>query len=149
MATVHKESAIERLVTVKGATEEVLALSSSWLDGETVQPLTRESRAEILAANARIAAGGMRVLAFAFKQISSSAAATYDDLTWVGLVALSDPVRPGVREAIQACERAGIRPVILTGDQARTAAAIYRDLSTDSASARDRGLAALRPGSAA
>ena len=45
----------------------------------------------------------------------------------MGLVALSDPVRPGVREAIQACERAGIRPVILTGDQARTAAAIYRD----------------------
>jgi P-type Ca2+ transporter type 2C len=127
MATVHKESATERLVTVKGAPEEVLALSTSWFDGETVQPLTREARAEILAANGRIAAGGMRVLALAFKRIASSAEATYDDLTWVGLVALSDPVRPGVREAIQACERAGIRPVILTGDQARTAAAIYRD----------------------
>src|SRR5258705_9093515 len=127
MATVHKENATERLVRVKGAPEEVLALSTSWLDGEAVQPLSRESRAEILAANARIATGGMRVLALAFKQISSSAETTYDDLTWVGLVALSDPVRPGVREAIQACERAGIRPVILTGDQARTAAAIYRD----------------------
>src|SRR5205823_6139992 len=67
------------------------------------------------------------VLALAFKQRSSGAEATYDDFTWVGLVALSDPVRPGVREAIQACERAGIRPVILTGDQARTASAIYRD----------------------
>jgi len=127
MATVHKESATERLVMVKGAPEEVLALSTSWLDGEAVQPLTRESRAEILAANGRVAAGGMRVLALAFKQISSGADATYDTLTWVGLVALSDPVRPGVREAIQACERAGIRPVILTGDQARTASAIYRD----------------------
>jgi Ca2+-transporting ATPase len=41
---------------------------------------------------------------------------------------LSDPIRAGVREAILACRRAGIRPVILTGDQARTAAAIYRDL---------------------
>src|SRR2546425_10179203 len=69
----------------------------------------------------------MRVRALAFKQRWSGAAATYDDLTWVGLVAVSDPVRPGVREAIQACERAGIRPVILTGDQARTASAIYRD----------------------
>src|SRR5438128_8459825 len=127
MATVHKESATERLVAVKGAPEEVLALSTSWLDGEAVQPLTRASRAEILAANGRIAASGMRVLALAFKQLSSGADATYDDLTWVGLVALSDPVRPGVREAIQACERAGIRPVILTGDQARTASAIYRD----------------------
>ena len=127
MATVHKQGPTERLVTVKGAPEEVLALSSSWLDGEAVQPHTRASRAEVLAANARIAASGMRVLALAFKQLSSHADATYDDLTWVGLVALSDPVRPGVREAIQACERAGIRPVILTGDQARTAAAIYRD----------------------
>src|SRR5262249_33488125 len=63
MATVHKESATERLVMVKGAPEEVLALSASWLDGETVAPLTREARAEILAANGRIAAGGMRVLA--------------------------------------------------------------------------------------
>ena len=127
MATVHKESATERLVMVKGAPEEVLALSASWLDGETVEPLTREARAEILAANGRSAAGGMRVLALAFKPMSSSGEATYDGLTWVGLVALSDPVRPGVREAIQACERAGIRPVILTGDQARTASAIYRD----------------------
>src|SRR5215467_10938178 len=127
MGTVHKESATERLVAVKGAPEEVLALSSAWLDGESVAPLTRDARAEILAANGRIAAGGMRVLALAFKQISSDAEVVYDDLTWVGLVALSDPVRPGVREAIQACERAGIRPVILTGDQARTAAAIYRD----------------------
>ena len=127
MATVHKESATERLVMVKGAPEEVLALSGSWLDGDATRPLTRESRAEILAANGRIAAQGMRVLALAFKQIPSHAEAIYEDLTWVGLVALSDPVRPGVREAIQACERAGIRPVILTGDQARTASAIYRD----------------------
>ncbi len=56
MATVHKESPTDRLVTVKGAPEEVLALSSAWLDGEAVQPLTEESRAEILAANARMAA---------------------------------------------------------------------------------------------
>ena len=127
MATIHKESATERLVMVKGAPEEVLALSSSWLDREAARPLTRESRAEILAANGRIAAQGMRVLALAFKEIASHVEASYDELTWVGLVALSDPVRPGVREAIQACERAGIRPVILTGDQARTASAIYRD----------------------
>jgi Ca2+-transporting ATPase len=127
MGTVHKESPTERLVMVKGAPEEVLARSAAWLDGETVQTLTRESRAEILAANGRIAARGMRVLALAFTQLSADTAVTYEGLTWVGLVALSDPVRPGVREAIQACERAGIRPVILTGDQARTAAAIYRD----------------------
>jgi P-type Ca2+ transporter type 2C len=127
MATVHAEGTTYRLVMVKGAPEEVLALAAFWLDGGSVQPLTRESRAEILATNARVAASGMRILALAFKQVSPSTQATYDDLTWVGLVALNDPIRPGVREAIQACRRAGIRPVILTGDQARTASAIYRD----------------------
>jgi Ca2+-transporting ATPase len=158
MATVHAESATERLVVdvrgagrrgagappaetrlwmmVKGAPEEVLALSALWLDGEAVRPLTKESRAEILATNARAAAGGMRILALAFKQVSPDAPAIYEDLTWVGLVALSDPIRPGVREAIQACRRAGIRPVILTGDQARTASAIYRDLDPDGRSPR-------------
>jgi Ca2+-transporting ATPase len=153
MATVHAESATERPVVdaggagrggagappaetrawimVKGAPEEVLALCVSWLDGEAVLPLTKESRSEILATNARVAAGGMRVLALAFKQVSADGRVSYDDLTWVGLVALSDPIRPGVREAIQACRRAGIRPVILTGDQASTASAIYRDLDPD------------------
>jgi P-type Ca2+ transporter type 2C len=136
MATVHAESATERLVMVKGAPEEVLALSAFWLDGETARPLTKESRTGILATNARVAAGGMRILALAFKQVSPDAQAIYADLTWIGLVALSDPIRPGVREAIQACRRAGIRPVILTGDQARTASAVYRDLDPDGKSPR-------------
>lgn len=128
MATVHVESASHWLVMVKGAPEEVLELAESWLEGEVVRPLTSEARHEIIEVNARIAARGMRMLALAFKQIPAGAAPTYDGLTWVGLVALSDPIRAGVREAILACRRAGIRPVILTGDQARTAAAIYRDL---------------------
>jgi P-type Ca2+ transporter type 2C len=115
-------------VMVKGAPEEVLALAGSWLDGPSVRPLTPEVRAEILHTNANIAAQGMRVLALAYRQVPAETAVTYDELVWVGLVALSDPIREGVQEAIRACQRAGIRPVILTGDQARTATAIYRDL---------------------
>jgi Ca2+-transporting ATPase len=131
MATVHQESATQRLVTVKGAPEEVLALAGSWLDGDAVRPLDAAAKAEILRDNARIAANGMRVLALAYKQVPADAETTYDDLVWVGLVALSDPIRPGVREAILACRRAGIRPVILTGDQARTAEAVYRDFDPE------------------
>ncbi len=128
MATIHEDTASHWLVMVKGAPEEVLALAGSWLDGPSVRPLTPEVRAEILHTNANIAAQGMRVLALAYRQVPADAAVTYDELVWVGLVALSDPIREGVREAIRACQRAGIRPVILTGDQARTATAIYRDL---------------------
>jgi Ca2+-transporting ATPase len=131
MATVHQESATQRLVMVKGAPEEVLALVGAWLEGEAARPLDAAAKAEILRVNARIAANGMRVLALAYKQVPVDVETTYDDLVWVGLVALSDPIRPGVREAILACRRAGIRPVILTGDQARTAEAIYRDFDPD------------------
>src|SRR5262249_57525290 len=73
MATVHKESATERLVMVKGAPEEVLALSGSWLDGDATRPLTRESRAEILAANGPIPAQGMPLLPLPFHPIPSHA----------------------------------------------------------------------------
>src|SRR5262249_45022733 len=58
MGTVHKESASEGVVMVKGAPEEVLALSSAWLDGEVTEPLSPAARADILAANGRIAARG-------------------------------------------------------------------------------------------
>jgi Ca2+-transporting ATPase len=128
MATVHEQSGTHRLVAVKGAPEEVLARAGSWLDGGEVRALTPAAAADLLAVNARVASHGMRVLGLAFKQIPVEEPASYDALTWVGLVALTDPIRSGVRETIAACRRAGIRPVILTGDQARTAAAVYRDL---------------------
>ncbi|HEY3066515.1 MAG TPA: cation-transporting P-type ATPase [Methylomirabilota bacterium] len=127
MATVHGDGG-HRLMTVKGAPEEVLDRATSRLDGGHTVTLTPETKQSIRELNARVAARGMRVLGLAFKEIAVGADDSYGDLTWVGLVAFTDPIREGVREAILACRRAGIRPVILTGDQARTAAAIYRDL---------------------
>src|SRR5262249_3591156 len=128
MATVHADPRGERIVAVKGAPEEVIARATHWLDGETLAPLTATVRHQILEVNARVAAHGMRVLGLAFKETTADAPPSYEELTWVGLVALRDPVRAGVRDAILACRHAGIRPVILTGDQAHTAAAIGREL---------------------
>jgi Ca2+-transporting ATPase len=127
MATLH-DNGDRRFVAVKGAPEEVLARAGSWSDGGGVQPLTPEARRAIRAANADFAARGMRVLGLAYRELGVGEALAFDDLVWVGLVALTDPVRSGVREAIVACRAAGIRTILITGDQARTAAAIAKDL---------------------
>jgi Ca2+-transporting ATPase len=128
MATTHAGPEACCMVAVKGAPEEVVERATRWLGPRGQQRLTGATKRRILAANARIAARGMRVLGLAFKEIDAEAGPTYDDLVWVGLVGLADPVRAGVREAIAACRSAGIRTVILTGDQAHTAAAIWREL---------------------
>jgi Ca2+-transporting ATPase len=70
----------------------------------------------------------MRLLGLAFKELPPGATPSYDRLVWVGLVALVDPIREGVREAIGACHRAGIRTVMMTGDQTLTALAVAREL---------------------
>jgi P-type Ca2+ transporter type 2C len=126
MGTVHA-TAEGDLVTVKGAPEEVLARATRWVDDGVERPLTAEARAELRGINDRIAARGLRVLGLAFKILASDEA-DYDGLVWVGLVALTDPIRPGVGDAIRACWAAGIRTILLTGDHVRTAAAIYDEL---------------------
>jgi Ca2+-transporting ATPase len=127
MATVHADGA-RWLIAVKGAPEQVLRYASRRLMAGLEQPITDDIRRDILESNAAIAARGMRVLGLAYKQVEAGAELSYDDLVWVALVALTDPVRTGVREAIAACRRAGIRTVLVTGDQAHTAAAIAREL---------------------
>ncbi|HTO13502.1 MAG TPA: HAD-IC family P-type ATPase [Candidatus Binatia bacterium] len=128
MATVHAAPDGE-LVMVKGAPEQVLARADRWLEDGVEQPLTESARKERRRLNDRIAERGLRVLGLAFRTLDGEAAAPYEGLVWVGVVALTDPIRPGVGHAIRACRTAGIRTVLLTGDHARTAAAIYRGLA--------------------
>ena len=125
MATVHARD--DRWLTaLKGAPEDVLARASRMVTRAGVVPLDAPERARIRACEAAIAARGLRVLGLAYAD--RAAAGEFDDLVWIGLVALTDPVREGVREAIAACRRAGIRTIMLTGDHPQTAAAISREL---------------------
>ncbi len=128
MATVHEAGPGRRLMMVKGAPEEVVRLCARRLDGATAPGLDDDARRSILEANAALANQGMRVLGLAFKEIPAAASPSYDDLAWVGLVGLRDPIREGVREAIAACQRAGIRTIMITGDQSLTALAVAREL---------------------
>src|SRR5262245_32103918 len=102
MGSMHAREG-ERLIAVKGAPEEVLRGCSRWLGAEGEAPLVAASRRRIMHANDRMAGEGMRVLGFAFKPVALDALATWDNLMWIGLVGLIDPIRPGVREAIAIC----------------------------------------------
>jgi Ca2+-transporting ATPase len=128
MSTVHAAAPGRRLMMVKGAPEELLRRSASCLRGVLEEPLTPADRRAILTANARMADRGMRVLGLAFAELEEDAQPPWEALVWIGLVGLVDPIREGVREAIAACHTAGIRTVIITGDQSQTAVAVGREL---------------------
>ncbi|MCU0585165.1 MAG: HAD-IC family P-type ATPase, partial [Desulfobacterales bacterium] len=125
METVHQWDAERELNAFKGAPLEVLEQCSHLLRGGATLPLTEADRDRIEADNFRMAGGGLRVLGLAFRWGREwTEAGRYTDgdgLVWSGLVGLSDPVRRGAREVVQALHRSGIRTAVLTGDQSLTA----------------------------
>src|SRR5262249_44751505 len=127
MGSLHAANG-HRLVAVKRAPEEGLRAAARWLTVDGEADLDRTSRRRILRANDRMADEGMRVLGLASRTLNGDADAQWNGLTWIGLVGLIDPLRPGVQEAIAVCHQAGIRPVMITGDQGLTAVAVGRKL---------------------
>lgn len=125
-------------VLVNGSPEGVLALCTDIAENDGSRRITDVERAAIDAANADLASKGLRVLACAARPfhrdqvaavVSDPDPATLErDLTFVGLVGLLDPPRPEAREAVAKSKAAGIRVVMITGDQPRTALAIARNL---------------------
>ena len=132
MSTVHAvgEGFIQY---TKGAPDEVLKRCTTYWDGAKAQPMTDAKRAEILAANKAMADKALRVLAASMRKWTSrpesdEAAFLEQDLCFIGLTGMIDPVRPEVKPAIVECREAGIRPVMITGDHKDTAVAIATEL---------------------
>ena len=117
----------------KGGPDVVLARCTHyWEDGKT-QPMTQEKINEILAANKAMADKALRVLAVAQrfwdeKPADNTPEYLEQELIFVGLTGMIDPVRPEVKAAIEECRAAGIRPVMITGDHKDTAVAIAKEL---------------------
>lgn len=135
MATRHDAPPEGRLLlTLKGAPEEVLTRCSRLLTAEGPVPLEASERKRIIELNDRFASRPARVLAFA-RGFVDNPDAEPEGLEFVGMLAMVDPVRPGAKALIRQIRRAGIRPVLITGDQAATAAAVAAEVELSGGSA--------------
>jgi len=137
MATFH-ETPEGRVSCVKGAPAAVLDASTQHETRAGRRPLTAETRHALLEANRTLARDGLRVLALAWRPEGWPESAGIQGLTFLGFVGLEDPVRAGVREAIARCAEAGIRTIMLTGDQRSTAEAVGRQLGLAPEAIRSR-----------
>lgn len=134
MTTVHQSVEGGFIQHTTGAPDVVVSRCTHILrDGKVIE-LTDAIREEIVAANKSLADKALRVLAAAYR-MHETAPASYEEpaelengLIFLGLVGMIDPVRPEVTLAIEECRRAGIRPIMITGDHRDTAAAIARQL---------------------
>ena len=129
MTTVHSLGQGRYRVISKGAPDVLLARCTSCLGEQGPVPLGPGRRAQILGENSALAGEALRVLAVAYRDREDLPREDRDlenGLVFAGLIGLEDPPRPGVKEAVAQCKRAGITPVMITGDHAATALAIAR-----------------------
>ncbi len=130
MATKGTSENEERtLLFVKGGPEIVLNLCSALETADGTEETTEEKRQKILAELKTCQARGMRTLGFAWKENPADGgdlSVVAQDMTWLGFVAIADPVRPDVPDAVRACCHAGIQVKMVTGDNPETAKEIGR-----------------------
>ena len=124
---------VEEVQAVKGGLDEVLSCCTRIYDKGTARPLTEADRKQLAEANLRMAGDALRVLAMAYAEIDRLPDTVTPDtlereLVFVGMVGMIDPPRIEVKDAVEKCRRAGIKPVMITGDHKITAVAIARSL---------------------
>ena len=126
MATLHKSPSGSRTV-VKGAVEYILPMCSFYLKSDGNVPMTNVLKSRILAENKRMTDDALRVIAVAYRDDNSTLKEINESkLIFAGLMGIEDPPRPEAIKAVEICKRAGIRPVMITGDHAGTAIAVAK-----------------------
>ena len=122
-----------RIALEKGGVESVLDSCTAAWTGAGVEPLDDGLRERIDEAHEELAAAGLRVLGFAFRVLDDGVPdeELETELVFVGMMGLMDPPRPEVREAVERCRAAGIRPVMITGDHPLTARVVAERVGID------------------
>jgi Ca2+-transporting ATPase len=129
MTTIHQGQESEQLVAVKGNPSEVLELCAWKLEDGQKQPLTETDRHKIEEENDRLASNALRVLGAAYAYVENTNGNGLNNLIWLGLIGMKDPIRQGVKELMGSFHQAGIETVMITGDQSSTAYAIGKELN--------------------
>ncbi len=127
MRTVHGVHESQKLVAIKGSPTEVLELCAWQLKNGQQIPLTEADKQALEEENERMAGKALRVLGTAYGQLDDIESS--ENLIWLGLVGMADPVRHGVKELMGSFHQAGIKTVMITGDQSPTAYAIGKELN--------------------
>lgn len=128
MSTLHTMDGENRMI-VKGAVDRLLELSEHIQTAEGIRRITDEDKKIIRQQNRDFSMEGLRVLAFTYRQVPENHVLTLEDenhLVFLGLIAMMDPPREESKDAVAECVKAGIRPVMITGDHKITAAAIAK-----------------------
>lgn len=133
MITVHRSPEGNCVAFVKGSPGTLLDMSIAHLREDGVCPLTDADRTRHVEENRELASEALRVLGLAYREVPDhyTRADLERDLIFVGLVGMADPLRPEAKDAIATCRAAGIRIVMITGDQPPTAAEVGRQLGLD------------------
>ena len=132
MSTVHKKDG-QFVQYTKGAPDEILKKCSFYLENGNKAPLTDSVRKTIMEENTRMGNKALRVFAVAYKTYETepseySSEKLENEMIFIGLTGMIDPVRPEVKASIEECRNAGITPIMITGDHINTAKAIAREL---------------------
>ena len=128
MSTAH-EMEEGYLMVVKGAVDVLIQRMTRIRIDDTVREFTEDDQEKILRQNLEFSRDGLRVLAFAYKETEQGAELTTEDeqeLTFLGLIAMMDPPREESKDAVSECIKAGIKPIMITGDHKITASAIAK-----------------------
>lgn len=133
MTTFHSYKDKKHIAVVKGAPDIILSLSNNIYKKGEIYPLTDKIRKQILSINHDMASKALRVLAFSYRIIDEipenpKSEDIENNLTFIGLMGMIDPARPEAKKAINICKKAGIKPIMITGDYKDTAAAIAKEL---------------------
>lgn len=131
MTTAHKIENGYRIIT-KGAPDLLLPCCTHYQGGNGVADLGAGVKEKIKGENEKLASQALRVLAVAYKDVerlSDDDRETESGLIFCGLIAMEDPPRSGVKQAVHTCKKAGIHPVMITGDHAATALAIGKRIA--------------------
>jgi len=133
MVTVHRAPQGRTMAFLKGSPGTLIAACSGQVRATAVTPLTADDRRRWEETNEKLAGAALRVLGLAYRELPEGYTedAFSKELTFVGLVGMSDPLRDEAKAAIATCREAGIRTVMITGDQQPTAAEIARQLGID------------------